>query len=116
MGKNTLLLSEKQDHFFSTKTGYKTFEGTERLNVLGDYSVMVWVYLEKRSGWNRIFGKGMKGKPWLDRNFGLWINKDGYPLSQSLCVRTGKNAWTQKKEVDSSTKQMDTFVCNLPKK
>jgi len=89
--KNTLLFRAKQDYRFANETGYhkiKSFKGTEGLNVLNDYTVMVWVYPERLFRWHRIFGKGQSSI----RNFGVWVDKSGYPLSQSGCLSSGWNA------------------------
>merc|ERR1719436_1520765 len=54
---------------------------------------MLWVKISKRStgGWTRLVGKG--SRTGTTRNYGLWVSREGWPLSQSACVNPGINAY-----------------------
>jgi len=75
-------------------SGPQSFDGTQQilqkssedLRLTGAFTVMVWVYpTERRHDWARIFGKGQSGP----RNYGLWLQSNGRPLSQIYGVRHG---------------------------
>jgi len=57
------------DTEFSFNGDYMNVPNENKYNLLGDYTIMCWVYKTRNTGWTRIIGKAW----WGAANYGLWL-------------------------------------------